>query len=1186
MNFSKEFNNPPKEYSTTAFWFWNGTLEKEKLEEQITEMNDKGVYGAFMHARAYLKTPYLEKEWWDAVKVSVEKGKELGFSTWLYDEYAWPSGTAGSTFEYGYQSPSRILNGKPENMAKGLRFKKITIDRPAMLCREIEEDENLKLLGIYFKVNTSDRSEYIMFTSMEEVNETVLNKAIEQQDEIVICFIQTFSKAVDYLNEKTIREFIDVTHEEYKERFGAEFGKTIPGVFFDEIYMASQEYPWTGELPQVFNRQCGYGIVEKLPLLLEDNEAGKRLRMDFYKVVASMYEKAFFKQISDWCEANNLMLTGHTEEDLSSHPRRQGDYFKTTRHMQIPGADCHDYRYSLPRKISIHEPKYSVSVARAYGKKRALSEALGGAGWGCSLQEYRRGIHTLAAMGINFFCLHGFYYECDHQGSQADWPASFFYQNPYWKYFKIFADEIRRLSFVNSMGTPVVENALFYPIADMQSNMMSGKQNSVNKAIEDSFHRVLQTMVKNQADIDFIDEDSILASKIEGGCLVSGGRKLKNIFINEDAIMSDELKEKLNSFEMNGGHIFYYQWKENSSNINPEDIYDRYLDTQAPDIKIIQGDYNEIYSNHRVIDNKDLYFVTNSDDRPKEIEIAFRCKGRVSIWYPELGSGEAIDSVVSGEYTIINLSLKADEAVYIMFEHTEDSGLEVRDLGEQLPDRKKNSKPQIHGYQTITGRWNILPLDKTYDEKWDANAGESRLSIPIALFSSELHKESSLIRICNTSWEKGACSRHLSLWSASWITRRHHWSDAMMCKDLYFRKWISLPSKPEKASVCIAAVNEFTLYINGTKVSRYVSDSEAIVVELGDFLAKGDNLIAIHVHNDHPFMGSNIAEAETLPKDRLISLLLEGEIKCENSRIPLISDSSWIVCEEERIDWMLPEMDYENHAVVHDSSKYISPANKNEWLYAWERGKLPLHPWNDLPLFGKTIEYPINVHYTIALPCGTARIMKPEVEGEATYTLDGNEIIWEEKTDKHLSYCNLMPANNIRTLQIHVKVSDGSQGLKAPVDILVKPFAGGFGEWSKLGLPWLSGRVMYKNTFYLVSDHKNRKIHDQEEMRKYRYVLSLGHVAQYAEIWINGSLAGVRPWEPYELDITDYVTTGENEVAIIVANSAAAERQYLLVDEGMALGWNRYWNDDNIYRESEDLISGLMGPVRIYRYQR
>ena len=102
-----------------AFWFLNGELKKERLAWQIGQMVEKGVYGGFMHPRAYLKTPYLEDEWWDAVGVCVEESRKQGFAPWLYDEYAWPSGTAGSTFEYGFQKPSRILSRGRDKHGKG-----------------------------------------------------------------------------------------------------------------------------------------------------------------------------------------------------------------------------------------------------------------------------------------------------------------------------------------------------------------------------------------------------------------------------------------------------------------------------------------------------------------------------------------------------------------------------------------------------------------------------------------------------------------------------------------------------------------------------------------------------------------------------------------------------------------------------------------------------------------------------------------------------------------------------------------------------------------------------------------------------------------------------------------------------------------------------------------------------------
>jgi len=94
----KGFINPPTKYSMLPFWSWNGTLEKDKLLFQLNQMKEKGIDGAFMHARAGINrggTPYFSEGWWNAVDVIVDFGVKNNFNAYLYDEDKWPSGSAG-----------------------------------------------------------------------------------------------------------------------------------------------------------------------------------------------------------------------------------------------------------------------------------------------------------------------------------------------------------------------------------------------------------------------------------------------------------------------------------------------------------------------------------------------------------------------------------------------------------------------------------------------------------------------------------------------------------------------------------------------------------------------------------------------------------------------------------------------------------------------------------------------------------------------------------------------------------------------------------------------------------------------------------------------------------------------------------------------------------------------------------
>lgn len=447
--------------------------------------------------------------------------------------------------------------------------------------------------------------------------------------------------------------------------------------------MMGNPLPWTDRLPGRFRETYGYDILDELPSLVDGaSERDKQVRKDYFSLVTAMYEEAFFRQISDWCGKYGLKLTGHTEEFLWEHPRRQGDYFKTMRHLMVPGSDCHDYRYRYPRRITYCEPKYSVSVARIYGKERAMSEALGGAGWNCTMEEFKKGINTLAAMGTGMFILHGFYYECEHQGSQSDWPTSFFYQNPYWDYFKIFADYIRRLSFMNSQGNPVVDYAILYPIGDMDENMENGEENPSGQAINNGFHQALNCMIEHQLDTDMVDEESILNAHICDGKLCLGQQRFKVLLLPEGGSLMEETVEKLEAWTKTGGSVLFYRtgladeyrsggdraggdkaggdkaggdrsgenrsdrnWpggdRANGCRVNGCSV-NGYWNTvlrenvhsisripeaaaalAAPSASVIYGNPGDIFLNHRMAGNVDYYLVANSSDERRNLVLSF-----------------------------------------------------------------------------------------------------------------------------------------------------------------------------------------------------------------------------------------------------------------------------------------------------------------------------------------------------------------------------------------------------------------------------------------------------------------------------------------------------------------------------------------------------------------------------------
>jgi hypothetical protein len=265
----KEFKDPGREYSIVPFWSWNGTLKAEELQRQIDLMIDKGVYGAFMHARAginYGETPYFSDGWWDAVEATVKHADETGFSAWLYDEDKWPSGSAGG----------RTIQRDPDEFVKkGLKYdiSRLTGPTHAKLNRK-------GALRVYAVKMTGEES----FERESQVDLTGKDSWEVPPGEWSIVRYEVIRDSreapithIDYLDSNAVAAFIEITNDEYYKRVGEYFGNTIPGIFFDEIFFNNAIFwdagpgdilTWTDDFTESFQKRKGYDILGELPSLV------------------------------------------------------------------------------------------------------------------------------------------------------------------------------------------------------------------------------------------------------------------------------------------------------------------------------------------------------------------------------------------------------------------------------------------------------------------------------------------------------------------------------------------------------------------------------------------------------------------------------------------------------------------------------------------------------------------------------------------------------------------------------------------------------------------------------------------------------------------------------------------------------------------------------------------------------
>src|SRR5580698_3691569 len=124
-----QFLDPPHDYSPMPFWFWNGKLDPTKVQEQVRRMADQHVYGAFLHARDGLLTPYLSEDWFAAIKAGLEEAKRVGFAFNFVDEYNWPSGEVRNIWMAGNHQ-SEVLARRPDFHMKSLAYTQQIVHGP------------------------------------------------------------------------------------------------------------------------------------------------------------------------------------------------------------------------------------------------------------------------------------------------------------------------------------------------------------------------------------------------------------------------------------------------------------------------------------------------------------------------------------------------------------------------------------------------------------------------------------------------------------------------------------------------------------------------------------------------------------------------------------------------------------------------------------------------------------------------------------------------------------------------------------------------------------------------------------------------------------------------------------------------------------------------------------------------
>ena len=421
------------EYRALPFWSWNDELEEKKLVKQIEWMKKAGFGGFFMHARGGLKTEYMGEKWFSCIKSSVNEGDRLGLASWAYDENGWPSGFAGGKLLENHEFKDRYLT-----------YSTGKFDKTAYAAFLVTENEL-----VYVKTEEQSKGKADIFPD----NRGFLN-----------VYINISASTADILNKKVVKEFIELTHEQYKKRLGKDFGTKLKGFFTDEPQYYRNGQPYTLELEKYFQENYGENIKEKIGLLFEEKIGWREFRYKFWNAMHELMLDSYAKQIYEWCDDNGVSLTGHYIEESSLIEQMSCCAGITSfyEYEHIVGIDWLGRRTDTPVT-----PRQAASVARQLGKKQVLGEIYAMCGWDVTPRDLKTITEWLFVYGVNLVCQHLVPYS-EYGQRKRDYPAHYSEYNPWVKKdFKSFNDYFARLGYLLGESEEMVSTGIFVPITSM-----------------------------------------------------------------------------------------------------------------------------------------------------------------------------------------------------------------------------------------------------------------------------------------------------------------------------------------------------------------------------------------------------------------------------------------------------------------------------------------------------------------------------------------------------------------------------------------------------------------------------------------------------------------------------------------------------------------------------------------------
>lgn len=543
---------PQLKYYPRPLWFWNGPLSKESIATLMQKSKEESGYGGFgiigcdVSGIAYLEAEYLEH-----YRTVLETAERLDMKICLYDEWWFPSGSAGG----------RLARFYPEALAKRLDKVEYPVAPGEMLTISLEQHPLMAAVAVH-----KERKACISLRQVirQDGGKTILQWETAEPGWTAMVFycVPDGWDHVDYLDPASVEKFIAVTHEVYYQHFASYFGNVIDSTFYDEPqFYTPRGRMWTPAFNEKFEQTYGYNPELYYPALWydmgPDTEAARCALLGFR---AELYASGFPKTIQNWCTAHGIALTGHVDQEEMINPTGiTGDLMKSFREQDIPGVDEISHRR---RGEAIF--KLVSSAAYNWDKPLVMTETFGAMGEGLGVQGLYQELMEQFVRGINLIVPHAVWQ--DGKDNVIFPPELSWRSEQYGPHLKEVNTYAARVSQYLQGGRHIADVAVLYPIYSLQAAyyMDWGEPYHGGPVLPEFDYQQIGTLLTNEIHTDYTWlHPEVLDEKctVEGNTLslsnVVNYERFRVLIVPGGKVISLSNMEKIRAFYDRGGKVIF-----------------------------------------------------------------------------------------------------------------------------------------------------------------------------------------------------------------------------------------------------------------------------------------------------------------------------------------------------------------------------------------------------------------------------------------------------------------------------------------------------------------------------------------------------------------------------------------------------------------------------------------------------